>query len=158
MKPMTKKIVIAMVVIFIVFLAYKMWKASQEPGKGEEQIPESLGGSGTSTGSGYSPPNPTPQTPIDNNTIWALKSPYQQNQRIQWMQYEYNRLVTARIQAQQNTPVWPKISEDGVFGTQTKNAINRLLGKSSASYAQVKNKVDSTILLMTLSDFDYLGL
>ncbi|TXI86451.1 MAG: hypothetical protein E6Q36_09360 [Chryseobacterium sp.] len=53
--------------------------------------------------------------------------------RVEWAQYEINK-VASKIGI-------AKLAQDGIFGTKTEAAFKKLLGKTSASYAEVRNKV-----------------
>ena len=136
MKPTTKKIVIALVVILILWGVYKLYSKRDSS---NELEPSSNTNEYTQVSTA-----PITSTNYTNSTVFSVKSPLMEDKRVSWIQYEYNRLVG--VAKSHGVPGnWFTITQDGVYGNQTKQAVNSLLGKTSASYNEVKNKVDQSV-------------
>ncbi len=106
----------------------------------------------TSTGT---TPSTAPTAPIyNNNTVFSVKSPYMKSDRVQWIQNAYNKYAKNR-KLFGKTPDWAIISEDGVYGNNTANAMNRLMGKKSVNWSEVKTRTDYLQGQLTNSNFNY---
>lgn len=101
-------------------------------------------GSGSSGGSNWSPIPNIPENTVAPNSpnypVRSLQSPYQKGADITEMQKSYNRVVQMRINKNANSPVWAKISADGVFGPQTSAAMQRMMQKSEVKLNEVLGK------------------
>ena len=130
-------VLIALAVIFIIYKLFKEFRPETETA-----IEQSNGGTTPNT------PAPPKVNAITNATVFSLKNPRMKADRVQWMQNGYNKYARAR-KAKGKTPDWAVISEDSVFGPGTEAAMNRLMGKKSANWNEVKAR--STYLTTELN-------
>lgn len=73
---------------------------------------------------------PTPTAPNYNDlTVFSLKSPYMVDWRVGNIQISYNFIADQKG--------WPKIKEDNIFGSETAAALNKWLGKTAVSWAEI---------------------
>lgn len=81
----------------------------------------------------------TTTTTYDNNTVlkYGMNTKTANKNVVQWSQSEINKVVSKLGIS--------KLVEDGIFGTKTKAAFQKLLGKSTGSYSDVYTKVQSLL-------------
>jgi hypothetical protein len=148
MKKLTKNqwtnIILGIVGLIVLWLAYKVIIKGQSindifgglPTKKDDTQDSPSTGTNPTTGG-----NTGSQTSFTDSTVFSLKNPRMKNERVQWMQYRYNKYARARKE-KGRTPDWPTITEDGIFGPNTESAINRIMGKKSASWSEVRQRAD----------------
>lgn len=88
---------------------------------------------------------------INNATVFKVTNPLSKADRIQWIQYYYNKYAKLRNQKKKvvniahplkNQPDLEIISEDGVYGNKTATAVNQIMGKRETNWNDFKAKVD----------------
>lgn len=126
----TKSIVIALVVILVLYLGYRYWKNKQ--GSDTEKAINNASSSGATNSITTGNSTATSQA-CTNSTV--LKRGMSKCDRIQWSQYYINK-VASKLGIS-------KLTEDSIFGAKTENAFQKLLGKSTGTWTEVKAKVDS---------------
>lgn len=127
LNPNTKKIVIGAVVVIIVFLIAKAIMSK----KGNTKDTTSSTG-GTATASIVSAGTTTTTAGCTNTTVLKKGT---RCDRVQWSQYKINQ-VYGRL------GISP-LTEDGIFGSKTEAAFQKLLGKKSGTWTEVKSKADA---------------
>lgn len=66
----------------------------------------------------------------NDDTIFKVTSPMMKDDRVKLIQKAYNYVA--------DKEGWPLITEDGVFGNKTAQAVKKLTGKTNASWSEVK--------------------
>lgn len=143
----TKSIVIALVVILVLYLGYRYWKNKQSIST-EKAINNASSGATNSITTGNSAATSQVCT---NSTV--LKRGMSKCDRIQWSQYYINK-VASKLGIS-------KLTEDSIFGAKTEQAFQKLLGKSTGTWTEVKAKVDSmnpTPSTNTINTYDSTGI
>lgn len=121
------KIYIGVVVALVVaYLIYRAWKAKKE---NAPVTPPTNFNTQTPT---QTVVNNTPVT-IDNNTILKRGS---RNDRVQWVQYYFNKYV-------KDKKGMVRLDDDGIFGEKTEKAVKATLGKTTTTWTEFKNHVDT---------------
>jgi hypothetical protein len=129
--------VVATVIVYYMLIIKPKRDAERNSGFEPDSSPSDAPSTDGNTSGGSTPSG----TSITNDTVFSLKNPYMKNERVQWIQYKYNQYAKARKNAGL-TPDWPTIKDDSVYGPKTRDAVNRVMGKTSASWNEVKTRVD----------------
>lgn len=114
------KILIVVILLVIIVVAIRKYRASKQENASTATTPIKAS-SGITT---------KPALICENTTVLKKGS---KCDRVEWAQYEINKVASKLGIA--------KLAQDGIFGTKTEAAFKKLLGKSSASYAEVRDKV-----------------
>jgi hypothetical protein len=133
MKPVTKKIVIGIVILIAVILIFRAIKKRNST---EEELPVSGGSIPITPISGGSG---TPS--INGNTKFYAQTPYPKNDYVGYIQSLYNK-YTAERKTAGKTPDYPKITVDKVFGPQTANAVYRYMGQYHTSWNDFQTRIN----------------
>lgn len=122
------------IVGLLIYALYRLYLYLKEKRQNQTDPGTTTGGnSATNSGGGAS---------YTDATVFTKKSPYMKDKRVQWIQYRYNQLADFRKNAKLS-PAWPKISEDSAFGPATEAAVNRVMAKKSASWAEFSAKANA---------------
>lgn len=115
--------VILIVIIFIIVKVVRAKKLNSTPIASTTTSTASVTSTGTSSAGTCS-----------NSTILKRGT---KCDRVQWAQYKINK-VSSKLGI-------AKLVDDGIFGSKTEAAFQKLLGKKSGSWNEVQAKVDSII-------------
>lgn len=131
-------IIIIAVILLLVFVVPRFFR-KPEPEQTNAVTP-STGGSGTYSGTGSGSSSTTTPS-ITGATVFVAKKPYPKSDYVKWIQNLYNTYTDQR-KAAGKTPHYPKISVDGVYGTETANAVYRYMGQYHTSWNAFKSRID----------------
>lgn len=155
MKKGTKTILIIIVSVAIVstlvYFLYFRPKSIEKKAEAQRLIDEAAANPGNGANNMESPNPVNPNlgqslvqllTPYNNATMFRWQNPIMKNERVQWMQYRYNKTAIQR-KLKSKSPEWPIIKEDGIFGKSTHDAVYRVMGNThEASWNTFKDKID----------------
>lgn len=127
LNPNTKKIVIGAVVVIVVFLIAKAIMSK----RGNTKETATAGTTATASGTANIVSSGT-TAGCTNTTVLKKGS---RCDRVQWSQYKINQ-VYGRL------GISP-LTEDGIFGSKTEAAFQKLLGKKTGTWTEVKSKADA---------------
>lgn len=123
-KSTLKKVIIALVIIFVIYLIWKNIKGKNAQGSTTATGSNSVSSGSSSTSSASSG--------CTNTTVLKKGS---KCDRVQWSQYKINAIRTILgIE---------KLAEDGVFGSKTEAAFQKLLGKKTGTWNEVLTKANN---------------
>lgn len=142
-------VITALVITATIVYYFKVIKGQNQDDKFDELGDDSNQGSqGSQTSSGGGSTKPA----ITNDTVFSVKSPLMKNDRVQWIQYRYNKYAKAR-KLKGKTPDWTLLVEDGVYGNKTAEAVNRVMAKKSTSWNEFSSKIDALELALKNAPF-----
>lgn len=130
---LTKKIIVFAVIALVIYVIYKNVKGKVSRDTSNVSL--------STASTGYSTPvsntgstSTTTNSGCTNSTVLKKGS---KCDRVQWSQYKINQVKDVLGIA--------KLTEDGIFGSKTETAFQKLLGKKTGSWNEVKTKVDTMI-------------
>lgn len=136
MKEHKAKIIIGIIILVILYLAYRYHRAKTD----NNIVPPPTGGTtGNNNATGT---NSALGSSCTNTTILKRGS---NCDRVEWSQYEINRVASKIGISTKNKKGEYKLDQDGKFGSDTEKAFQKLLNKKTASYQEVFNKVKSLL-------------
>jgi hypothetical protein len=124
-KKTNKPLVIGIIIATVVVLAVLAWLAFRKPDNEETTDGEITDNKTYETPSGGSSV-PKKET-ITNETVLEWKDPLIKADQVLWIQDAYNR-VARKMNSRPSATKWEIITEDGIFGKQTHNAIAKVTG------------------------------
>lgn len=104
----------------------------------ESKKPASTPSSSSSTSSSSTS---TSGSGVTNDTVLKLTSPLMKNDRVQWVQYLNNKYAKAKKAKDKNSNL-AILTEDGIYGTKTEAAVNRLMGKKTTTWTEFQTRVN----------------
>jgi|GEM_PF-6515925 len=130
MKKYGKQIIIGLVIVVVLYTIFKVWK-----GKKQNSLPAPS--TAPVTTASYTSPTGSATTGASGCTNSTILKKGIECDRVQWSQYKINQVLKQLGIA--------KLADDGVFGSKTETAFQKLLGKKTGSWNEVLTKVNSII-------------